>query len=719
MSCHDSSAVEAIARLRDEDGLSFHAISQRLGLSKKIVQSRYYRAADSDQEQITRACELHDAGLATREIAGQLHVHEITVARWTNVSARRGRPRDLALDTRVVQLREEQGLSFGTAAKMLGISRSGAWYRYRRSGSGHHSEQVPPGSPRGTDVDSARILRLRDHEMLSWRAIASMTGMSPAGIRARYNAIADAGHANIDRAREMHQVGLGIDEIARRLLIHEVTIARWTGAAYRQHVIPTRPPRMRPSDERIVQLRDEGLSFDAIAARLGDGAATVRARYNRTADSDLVRIARARELRLLGLGAVEIAGQLHVHEATVLRWTGQQWRPGRPRATALDRRIARLRDEDLLSFDVIAGQVELTVQTVRRRYRIEADRSPTRIDEARDLCRAGLATSEIAQRLRVHEDTVRRWTGNRPSRGRPPRLDVQDEIIRRLRDEQGLSFRTIAQRTGMSESGAWNRYKRLVRSATAHDQERQAPSYVLIRELRDEEGLSFRRIGERIGLSPAATQARYKALALADSEAIARARDLHQAGMRTAEIARRLRVHQMTVAGWTGVPPPRARRVGAHVRDERIAWLRDEAGLSFKDVAKQLGISKDMVRKRYNDLADASQELAGRARVLLDSGLDVGEIALELGVHARTVCRWTGVRKGPGRLRGRALDERIRQLRDEQGLSFEDAGRAIGLTASAARRRYERSMQPEPRDAGREEHASSACSLPAAPLNRG
>jgi transposase len=218
--------------------------------------------------------------------------------------------------------------------------------------------------------------------------------------------------------------------------------------------------RTRPHEKLVVRLRDEGMSFAAVACQIGSTARSVRATYYSVADADVERMAQARLLSGAGLTAYEIAGHLRVHEATVARWTGQP-RPGRPPQAALNRRIVQMRDGERLEFSAISRELGLSQQNIRRRYRTEVDRQTSRVSEVRALYQAGRSITEIAQRTGRHEETIHRWIASRPKRGRPSRTDVPDEVIRHMRDDQGLTFRAISESTGLSESTVWRRHKRI------------------------------------------------------------------------------------------------------------------------------------------------------------------------------------------------------------------------------------------------------------------
>ena len=592
-----------IVELRDREGLSFYAIASQVGLSKKSAYVRYYKIADADKNRIRRARSAHQSGMPVRDIAGLLGVHEITVSRWVGVAPRRDRPPSTGVGEQVREVRDEQSAFLAETAKGLGASRPTQLAPHSASGA---SPKTPVAKLGRGDADDAILLRLRDEQGLSFQEIASQVGMSISGARKRYYSAVERNEQLVDRARDLSRSGLSSAEIARRLAVQEATVALWTSEGLRPLRRSTARGAARPLDMLILRLRDEQLlSFDAIANRVNRSIRTVRRRYLQLADGDRQQITSARDLHLAGVAICEIAARLTVHEETVRRWTGSpQDRLGRPRAAALDQKIARLRDEDLLSFDVIAGQLGLGPQSVRRRYRVDANRNERQIQIAQELHRSGLGTAEIGRRLRVHEQTVRGWIAEQPKRGRPPRFDVSDQLILGLREEQGMSFKDIAERTGMSRSGVWARYDRVTKARVCGGSGKQRPTVTdeLIRRLRDEDGLSFRNIADQTELSASGVQLRYYAAADADQSQVNRACGLYQSGLPVAEIADLLGVHERTVARWTG-SLLRLGRPRHDVDIARIAELRDEEGLSFKDIARQMGLSLHVVRDRYYSIA--------------------------------------------------------------------------------------------------------------------
>ncbi len=86
-------------------------------------------------------------------------------------------------------------------------------------------------------------------------------------------------------------------------------------------------------------------------------------------------------------------------------------------------------------------------------------RDEAKTAEARRLHGLGLTTRAIAVQLHVDPRTVQRWTADL---ARPPgarkRPDVPDPLVKTLREQDQATYREIAARTGMSETGVRNRY---------------------------------------------------------------------------------------------------------------------------------------------------------------------------------------------------------------------------------------------------------------------
>lgn len=83
-----------------------------------------------------------------------------------------------------------------------------------------------------------------------------------------------------------------------------------------------------------------------------------------------------------------------------------------------------------------------------------------------DRYQAGDSFRAIAKAAGVHEVTVRRLIHDHGANvrrvGPRGRLDVSDEQIRRLREEDGMSYDGIAAAVGMSRTGVRHRYYRAI-----------------------------------------------------------------------------------------------------------------------------------------------------------------------------------------------------------------------------------------------------------------
>lgn len=90
-----------------------------------------------------------------------------------------------------------------------------------------------------------------------------------------------------------------------------------------------------------------------------------------------------------------------------------------------------------------------------------------------------------------------------------------------------------------------------------------------------------------------------------------------------------------------------------------------------------------MTRKRDEARVAEAQRLYGL-------GLTTRTIAAELEADPRTVQRWLEDITGPPgpRRRGDVRDEQILDLKDREGLSFEEIGRRVHMSKTGARMRY-------------------------------
>ena len=84
---------------------------------------------------VKRTADLYAQGWTLRQIGAELDVHWAKVSeqlRRAGVTMRRGAPAYPASTQQILELRD-QGLSWAEIAEMVGMTRSGAWSRYRRA----------------------------------------------------------------------------------------------------------------------------------------------------------------------------------------------------------------------------------------------------------------------------------------------------------------------------------------------------------------------------------------------------------------------------------------------------------------------------------------------------------------------------------------------------------------------------------------------------------
>lgn len=97
---------------------------------------------------------------------------------------------------------------------------------------------------------------------------------------------------------------------------------------------------------------------------------------------------------------------------------------------------------------------------------------------------------------------------------------------------------------------------------------------------------------------------------------------------------------------------------------------------------------------------DASRREEARRLYRLD--IPTARIARLVGVHRRTVQRWTGAKgtpRGP-RKRPDVSDDAIREMRDEHQLSWQQIAADTGMSRSGVRHRYETATGGRPDRAG-------------------
>jgi hypothetical protein len=159
---------------------------------------------------VERAADLYTQGWRLRQIGGELGVSQATVGhqlRQAGVTIRRsGPPAHPATTDQILQLRE-QGLSWAEVAEESGMTRSGAWSRYRRA--------QPPKSPRLGRWQQVLADALDQNLAIGVRA-AVIDHLGRAPTRAELTAARRAAHslAASGRARVRHVPGADADASA-------------------------------------------------------------------------------------------------------------------------------------------------------------------------------------------------------------------------------------------------------------------------------------------------------------------------------------------------------------------------------------------------------------------------------------------------------------------------------------------------------------------------
>jgi hypothetical protein len=138
---------------------------------------------------VKRAADLYAQGWSLRQIGAELGVHRASVSEQLHragVTARRGgRPAHPASTQQILDLRDE-GLTWTQVAEQVGMTRSGAWSRYRRA--------RPPKPPRLGRWQQVLADRLDKNLAIGVRAaVADHLGRAPT--RAELNAGRRAAHS--------------------------------------------------------------------------------------------------------------------------------------------------------------------------------------------------------------------------------------------------------------------------------------------------------------------------------------------------------------------------------------------------------------------------------------------------------------------------------------------------------------------------------------------
>jgi hypothetical protein len=156
---------------------------------------------------VERAADLYTQGWTLRQVGTELGVSSTTVSeqlRRAGVAVRRGGPPAHPTSTQQILELRDQGLSWNEVAEQVGMTRSGAWSRYRRA--------ERPESPRLGRWQQVLADALDKNLAVGvWAAVADHLGRSPT--RAELTAARRAAHrlAALGRARALHVPGADAD----------------------------------------------------------------------------------------------------------------------------------------------------------------------------------------------------------------------------------------------------------------------------------------------------------------------------------------------------------------------------------------------------------------------------------------------------------------------------------------------------------------------------
>jgi hypothetical protein len=172
---------------------------------------------------VKRAADLYAKGRTLRQIGAELGVSRTTVSerlRQVGVTMRRGgAPAHPASIDQVLELRD-QDPSWSEVADQVGMTRSGAWSRYRRA--------RPPKSPRLGRWQQVLTDALDEHLAVGVRAtVADHLGRAPS--RTELTAARRAAHslAASNHARVLHVPGADAGDISLRKLLRSGTRCKW------------------------------------------------------------------------------------------------------------------------------------------------------------------------------------------------------------------------------------------------------------------------------------------------------------------------------------------------------------------------------------------------------------------------------------------------------------------------------------------------------------
>ena len=386
---------KAIARLRQQIGLSAAKFAKRIGVSENTI----YRWEASKRPFRPRSTLLS----SLRSEQASLPPGKAPSLKTRTASKPAGKPAAYTGKS-IARLREQIGLSAAKFAKRIGVSEN-TIYRWEAS--------KRPFRPRSTLLSS---LRSEQASLPPGKApsLKTRTASKPAGKPAAYTGKA------IARLRQ--QIGLSAAKFAKRIGVSENTIYRWEASKR----------SFRPRSTLLSSLRSEQASLPpgkAPSLKTRTASKPVGKPAGKPAAKPAVytgkAIARLREQT--GLSAAKFAKRIGVSENTIYRWEASK-RRFRPRSTLL----SSLRSEQASPPPGKAPSLKTRATSKPAGKPVGKPAGKPAAYTGKAIARlreqTGLSAAKFAKRIGVSENTIYRWEASK----RPFRPQSRTQLTLRL-----------------------------------------------------------------------------------------------------------------------------------------------------------------------------------------------------------------------------------------------------------------------------------------------